>query len=183
MPEVDLGWVEHLLAESDRGCVLIGQAILDEALGDLLREYFTARSAASTDLLDSLLKSGEYAPLGSFSPRARMARALGIIDEWTFKGLVQLNKTRIPFAHYKQPRAMRLSIEQSERILECVKRSDREVEGERAKLLSDLVNEVQHHFGFTQGTPRFNFVIAVAFLFAELRYRSTSSNHDTTLTA
>jgi hypothetical protein len=102
-------FTDDLLDESDCGCVLIGHAIIEEKLGEFLRQHFTQLSNAPKKLLDDLLDSGQSKPLGSFAPRAKLARALGLIDNDVFMCLTEMNSLRVKFAHYKPPRQRHLN--------------------------------------------------------------------------
>ena len=89
----------ELVDESDRGCVLIVHAFVDERLRVLLRAFLSRMSGSNNKHIDELLRSGQTACLGSYGHRVTMARSLGLIDEDILKGLRALNKVRIPFAH------------------------------------------------------------------------------------
>lgn len=109
-----LALVETLMEESDRGCVLVGVAYLDEEVQLLLRESFESAKEVVRKAVDPLLKGG-FAPLGSFSARIKLALALGLIDLEVHDVLDRLRELRNAFAHTNGP--VRLSKEQVSSIL------------------------------------------------------------------
>jgi DNA-binding MltR family transcriptional regulator len=88
---------EALLHESDRGCVLLGAALLDEALEETLRAAFRNDAAARRDV-QSLFKAA-YAPLRSFAVKAQLAFALGLISRRVFDRITIIRQLRNAFAH------------------------------------------------------------------------------------
>jgi DNA-binding MltR family transcriptional regulator len=85
-----------LFKESDRGCALVGGAILDEALADLLR----AALAPDTDA--NLF--GQDSVLGAFSSRIKLAKAIGLINATDFHDLDLVRKIRNDAAHFAKER-------------------------------------------------------------------------------
>jgi DNA-binding MltR family transcriptional regulator len=85
--------IDHLEHESDRGVILIIGAMLDELLAELLKNVLDP--AVSGKLLN-----GSTAPLGSFSARAKMAFAIGVIDDQDFKDIEVIRKVRNAAAHF-----------------------------------------------------------------------------------
>ena len=85
-----------LFKESDRGCALVGGAIVDEALADLLR----AALAPDTDA--SLF--GQDGVLGTLSSRTKLARAIGLINTTDFHDLDLVRKVRNDAAHFAKER-------------------------------------------------------------------------------
>jgi DNA-binding MltR family transcriptional regulator len=85
-----------LVRESDRGCVLVAAAAIDEALEDLLRAAFrdAERDRRQIDLLFV-----PNAPLQALSAKARIAFALELISRRTFQAINHLRKMRNLFAH------------------------------------------------------------------------------------
>jgi len=86
-----------LLRESDRGCVLVAHAFVEEELGNVLRKHFVRVSGSPKESFDALLEGS----LGTFAPRVRMARALGLIDNNMLATLLAVNDLRVHFAHYR----------------------------------------------------------------------------------
>ena len=95
-----------VLNESDRGAVLVASAFVEEALEHLFRQIFTVKSCNASKekfpkYLNSLLKSGIDAPLGSFSSRIATAFVLGMIDVDCLKAMEALRNLRNSYAHRK----------------------------------------------------------------------------------
>jgi hypothetical protein len=88
--------IQVLYAESDRGCALVGAAILEESLANLLRASFVPGTA------EELL--GQDRPLGTFSARIKAARAIGLIDKTDFTDLELVRKIRNDTAHFEKKR-------------------------------------------------------------------------------
>jgi hypothetical protein len=86
--------IDHLERESDRGVILIIGAMLDELLAELLKNVLDP--AVSGKLLN-----GSTAPLGSFSARAKMAFAIGVIDVQDYKDIEVIRKVRNAAAHFE----------------------------------------------------------------------------------
>lgn len=82
-----------LIHESDRGCVLVASAIIDNELELLFRDLFRSRSKITVKDLDFLL-TAPLAPLKSTSIKIRFAFALGLIKEPWNKALAALQKLR-----------------------------------------------------------------------------------------
>jgi DNA-binding MltR family transcriptional regulator len=80
----------------------MGAALLDGALEMLLRHAFVATSGLSGVDADWLL-TGSRAPLLSMGVRARIARALGLIDSKTTSAVLRLIDIRNAFAHNTLP--------------------------------------------------------------------------------
>lgn len=87
-----------LIAESHRGAALIGSEIVSQHLTDLLRER--ASSDASKNTLDRLL---EYpGALSSFSAKADVALAFGLLSKNTHESINVLRRIRNDAAHSKR---------------------------------------------------------------------------------
>lgn len=65
-----------LLHESDRGCALVGGAMIDDALAALLRAFFIHDPSVTQNLMTS-----PNAPLATLSSRIDLVRALGLVTE------------------------------------------------------------------------------------------------------
>jgi hypothetical protein len=85
---------EQFEGESDRACVILGAAALDEELRTLLRAFFVPSPTESDSLLD-----GANAPLGSFSSRIDAAHRLGLISARFARDLHVIRRIRNAFAH------------------------------------------------------------------------------------
>jgi hypothetical protein len=81
--------------ESDRGCALIGGAVLDEALANLLTWRFVDRKVAHT-LIDS------RGPLSTFAARIDVTFALGLILGDTHRCLHTVKEIRNEAAHFER---------------------------------------------------------------------------------
>jgi DNA-binding MltR family transcriptional regulator len=90
--EVDLNaFSERMNSESERACAILGAALLDAKLEDLFRRRLLCFQG-------ELLNNGA-GPIGSFSARIRIARALGWIDEDAQFDLDTIRSIRNEFAH------------------------------------------------------------------------------------
>lgn len=85
--------LDHLDNESDRGVILIIGAMLDELLAELLMNVLDPSVA------DKLV-NGSTAPLGSFSARAKVSFAIGVIDAQDYKDIELIRKVRNAAAHF-----------------------------------------------------------------------------------
>jgi len=81
--------------ESERGCVLVAGAMLDEVLGALLRAYFIRDDQLSKELLQL-----PNAACATFSSRIRLCRALELITDETFLNLERIRAIRNRAAHF-----------------------------------------------------------------------------------
>ncbi len=82
--------------ESERGCILVGAALLDERLAALLRSLMVGTEKE----LDALIESEGKSPLGSFSARIKMVLALGILPRSEARDLDLIRKVRNRAAHF-----------------------------------------------------------------------------------
>jgi DNA-binding MltR family transcriptional regulator len=92
-----LEFIEALATESDRGCVLVAGAVLDEALELFLRAQMPQDKQSVDSVVDPLFK--HPGPLASFWSRIRIAYALGYISPATFHDLELVREIRNKFAH------------------------------------------------------------------------------------
>jgi DNA-binding MltR family transcriptional regulator len=92
---------KSLVHESDRGCILIGIALLDEALVENLRLAFRKDPTVKKKFIDPLFESS--GPLNSFSHRINIAFALGTISADVRDDLHTLRKLRNETAHLYGP--------------------------------------------------------------------------------
>ncbi|MEA5475374.1 MltR family transcriptional regulator [Synechococcus sp. CCY9201] len=84
--------LDYLDHESDRGVILIIGAMLDELLAELLKNVLEPSVA------DKLV-NGSTAPLGSFSARAKISFAIGVVDAQDYKDIEVIRKVRNAAAH------------------------------------------------------------------------------------
>lgn len=87
-----------LREESERGCVIVSAAILDEQLVEMIR----ARLVPSPEREDELLEAGN-APASSFSARIDLAYRIGVLSLDQRQSLHILRKLRNDFAHVSTP--------------------------------------------------------------------------------
>jgi hypothetical protein len=87
---------EELSGESDRAAAIVGCALIDERLAELLDEFLVQNADGRDDLLDS---ENVNTPLGSFGSRIVAAYAVGLIDKPQRDALRRLKKVRNLFAH------------------------------------------------------------------------------------
>jgi DNA-binding MltR family transcriptional regulator len=85
---------ETIDKESDRGCVLVSAALIDECLEILLRSQL---SRNELPILNSLF-SGQ-GPLSSFWSKIQLARAMDVIPAWMHDDLERIRALRNIFAH------------------------------------------------------------------------------------
>ena len=96
-------WVKNLKilqdelenSSSDRSCVIVAAAYIDELLGYLFRFFLTSPSSENED---KGLFSG-YGPLSSFSSKIVLSYRLGLISNSEYKTLQVIRKIRNSFAH------------------------------------------------------------------------------------
>jgi hypothetical protein len=84
---------------SDRACVLVSVALLDNALEMLLRHTFIATSGATKKECDFLLTKRPIPPLGSAAIRAKLAFAIGSLPKEIEKPALSAIEIRNRFAH------------------------------------------------------------------------------------
>jgi mannitol operon repressor len=87
-------FLKEFQTETDRGAVLVGAALLDERLLELLKSHLLKKNQ-SKELLE-----GGTAPLGTFSARIKASYCLGLITELEHKELQLIRKVRNEFAHH-----------------------------------------------------------------------------------
>jgi DNA-binding MltR family transcriptional regulator len=86
-----------LVQESDRGCVLVAAALIDDALERLLRAQFSRDGAIIAEVIDPLFR--DLGGLSSTALKERLAYALGLIGPQTLRQLKGIRKLRNRFAH------------------------------------------------------------------------------------
>ena len=82
-------------SSSDRSCVIVAAAYIDELLGYLFRCFL---SSPSSEKEDKELFSG-YGPLSTFSSKIVLSYRLGLISNYEYKTLQIIRKIRNLFAH------------------------------------------------------------------------------------
>ncbi|MBI1369287.1 MAG: hypothetical protein GC162_11625 [Planctomycetes bacterium] len=86
-------YIERLKGESDRGCVLVVAADIDNAVSELLRAYWVNNAQLS----DMLLRP--TGPLGNAAVKLQVAYMSGLINEKTFRTASKVIKIRNECAH------------------------------------------------------------------------------------
>ncbi|WP_277374328.1 hypothetical protein [Pseudomonas sp. AA-38] len=92
-------FINSLKEESDRGCVIVSAAILDDILSQLLKR----RLAPSLEKKDELLDDGSAA-FSTFSARINLAYRVGLVRSNVRATLHLLRKIRNDFAHISDPK-------------------------------------------------------------------------------
>jgi hypothetical protein len=80
--------------ESDRACVILAAAVMDEHLTKMLKSKLVQIHTKDDQLFD-----GFNAPIGNFSTRIGIARRLGLISKKVCKSLDIIRKIRNDFSH------------------------------------------------------------------------------------
>lgn len=91
-------FINLLKEESDRGCVIVSAAMLDDILSQLLKR----RLAPSLEKKDELLDDGSAA-FSTFSARINLAYRVGLIRSNVRATLHLLRRIRNDFAHISDP--------------------------------------------------------------------------------
>ena len=86
--------IDELATQSDRGAALIAASLLDVSL----RQAMRCRFVAFKDFTETMYMN-QGAPLGSFSARITVARAMGVIGELAESHLNSIRRIRNQFAH------------------------------------------------------------------------------------
>lgn len=84
---------ESKFEENDRSLAIVGAALIDEQLEELLTSFFIDQPKITRTLLSPT------GALGSFGVRNQLAYALGLIDKFTFNDIKLIQKIRNQFAH------------------------------------------------------------------------------------
>lgn len=85
-----------LIEESDRGCVIVGAAILEQYLVDDITSEFRRNGLSSRYIQSSFDGNG---PLATLSSKILIARGFGLIDDNILHDLMLVRKLRNEFAH------------------------------------------------------------------------------------
>lgn len=95
------GWAAKFLAtikeESDRGCVLVAAAFLDEALELLLRSKMSKDPSIVKASIEPLFTG--IGPLKSFWAKTELCRVFRLIPEYEYADLTRIRSLRNLFAH------------------------------------------------------------------------------------
>ena len=95
------GWAasffETIKAESDRGCVLVAAAFLDEGLELLLRSKMNKNAAVIKNSIEPLFTG--IGPLTSFWAKTELCFSLGLVPDYQHADLMRIRNLRNLFAH------------------------------------------------------------------------------------
>jgi hypothetical protein len=87
-------FVKEFREETDRGAALVGAALIDFRLERLLHNHLL-----DGEITNRLLSNSADAPLGSFSSRAKMCYALGLLTRVEYEECDIIRRVRNRFAH------------------------------------------------------------------------------------
>jgi len=162
----DHHWFEDFFEESDCGCVLIGQAMLEERLGDLIRLRILSSSETTKDFLDYLcgrqVGTQPPNPFISFKSCIDYAQGRKLITKPMAEVLRQINALRVVFAHYKPPRHMKLTAKQVNPITDLLPESLKERVAHLWPLAGEKSRKMNHSL------PRQVFLVMVYLLYVEI---------------
>lgn len=91
----------QIFAESDRGCIIVALAMIDEELASLLGSDFKCEQPDFNTIKRELFEN--MGPLHSVSAKAKCACAFGYISKDIYTDFTLLNKIRNRFAHFNEP--------------------------------------------------------------------------------
>jgi DNA-binding MltR family transcriptional regulator len=89
-------FAEEFQAETERGAALVGAAMIEEMLENMLLAFF-ADPDVGTELLDPV----GGGPLSGMVARAKIALCLGLIDRCEYEECKTISKIRNAFAHWR----------------------------------------------------------------------------------
>ena len=136
-------WFDDFLDESDRGCVLIAHAIIEERLGDLIEAHLLATFDGQRKLVADLRQRRGNA-MGSCPACIFYASKLGLISTHMAGALQQINDLRNAFAHYKQPRETRIVASHAKAIFDLLTPAQRRGAVAARTLFGPKMNEASH---------------------------------------
>ena len=84
----------HLSKESERGSAIVGAALIDDALEEILKTFMIKPLKSKDELFDS-----SFAPIESLSAKIALAYRLGLISPNVRTSLDLIRKIRNDFAH------------------------------------------------------------------------------------
>ena len=115
-PEELEGWaaqfLETIKVESDRGCVLVAAAFLDEGLELLLRSKMSKDAAVIKGSIEPLFAG--LGPLRSFWAKTELCFSLGLVPDYQHADLMRIRNLRNLFAHsytgatFEDPRVIQI---------------------------------------------------------------------------
>ena len=90
-------YYKSLNSESDRGCVLVAAALIDESLETLLRSKFIQDGRAVKLCVKPMFEN--MGPLSSYWAKTQLLRALEMLEDWEYADLNRIRELRNHFAH------------------------------------------------------------------------------------
>jgi hypothetical protein len=111
---LDFEWVDSLAEESDRGSILVVQAVLENALKNLI-ESRVLRNKTSAKAFMAKLRNERSNPLGCYAACVDHSQKHKLLDTWLIAALRKLNVLRIEFAHEPR-RSVNISDEEADGI-------------------------------------------------------------------
>lgn len=97
LPQHLVDAIDLLDRESERGCILVGAALVDQCLEDFFRALFVQDKLAD----DLLAGTG---PLATFSAREKVAYSLGFLPQMMFNVIEIIRAMRNDAAHFSKKR-------------------------------------------------------------------------------
>lgn len=85
---------DHLHSESERGSAIVGAALIDDALEELLKTFMVKSLEKEDELFN-----GSFAPLATLSAKITLSYRLGLISPKVHSSLTLVRKLRNDFAH------------------------------------------------------------------------------------
>lgn len=118
-----------LIRESDRGAVIVGAAMLDDEVTQLLRAVFEVNKISNKQMEKMFDLSG---PLSSFGSKTLVAYGFGLISKSVFEDLNRIRSLRNEFAHSSTTvDFLADDIVESVMSLHCVKAAKEEFKAQR----------------------------------------------------
>ena len=156
-----LRFLDGFIVESDRAAVVVGCAMLDELLEQVLKRAFLPCSTTEDDLL------GSEKPLGSFSARIHLAHRLGLIDSAFSRQLHLIKKLRNDFAHKLSASTLDASPHR-DRIREIVEPFAKRIDYDA------LSANTKSQYGVSLSKTSLGFRVAIAITAARLEFLNES---------
>lgn len=138
-----------LTAESDRGCVIVGAAILDDFLKDQISAVFGSNGMSNRYITKAFDGSG---PLANFSSKILIARGFGLIHDEVFEDMMAIRKLRNEFAHTAYNASFdNPNVVQKIKTLNLYPEASKEYEGKVVRgSVSDKVPTTPHELAYVE---------------------------------
>jgi hypothetical protein len=156
-PALSGALVDSLVGESDRGCVLMAHAFLDEQVKALITEHLQNMRNIPKNAVELLIPTG----WGAFHKRVQIAIALGLLPKEAEGIMNELAELRNDFAHLSH--VNELSLDDVEPFLKQLKTIDRKLEMPRYSRGAVNSGKTRKH-----SAVRSQFMGGVVFLWLEL---------------